>query len=69
MSGYVARSPDTNQTGHSRDIIPANAAEIATRAELCWNSTFFLQRNSAPGLRTDTGTYATRLLASMRNAG
>ena len=28
MSDYVARSPDTNQTGHRRAIIPANAAEI-----------------------------------------
>jgi Transposase DDE domain group 1 len=37
MSGYVTPSPDTNQTGHSRDIIPANAAGIAARAELCRN--------------------------------
>ena len=28
MSDYDARSPDTNQTGHRRAIIPANAAEI-----------------------------------------
>src|SRR4051794_20605297 len=60
------RSPDTNRTGHSQHT---DSAEIAAARRSAGIRFFLAATQDRTGIQSYSGTYATGLLVSMRNAG